>query len=212
MRHHHLPTLPSSQPVLGGRQTRTVPSHYPQRRTFGAGPAETSALLALLADILCGGRGPGLPELPRPTIPCHQTGPLPQTGKEILLTPEVPLVPLIGRRHRQDPQWGTLISRKRLLEEQRNDGLCRRILSHLADLNAQPSDESYPGTPSFTGVLPPVQLTISPPGTGLQQFVALVTRHREAVSARSPHGLSLIARTIPWPGNPAYLASYSLAL
>ncbi|KAL1468498.1 hypothetical protein MTO96_025337 [Rhipicephalus appendiculatus] len=48
--------------------------------------------------------------------------------------------------------------------------------------------------------------------TVYSEFVALITRHREPVSARSPHGLSLIPPTTPWPGHPTYPGSYSLAL
>ncbi|KAL1425063.1 hypothetical protein MTO96_019517 [Rhipicephalus appendiculatus] len=65
--------------------------------------------------------------------------------------------------------------------------------------------------PIFVRRIPPAP-DFSPPGTGLSQFVALVTRHRDAVSARSPYGLSSIPPTTPWPGHPAYLGSYSLAL
>ncbi|KAL1477034.1 hypothetical protein MTO96_036075 [Rhipicephalus appendiculatus] len=57
-----------------------------------------------------------------------------------------------------------------------------------------------PGVGYLTDVLPPVPLTISPPGTGLLTFVALVARQRGAVSARSPYGLSLIPpdRPVAW--------------
>ncbi|KAH7981611.1 hypothetical protein HPB52_000215 [Rhipicephalus sanguineus] len=58
-------------------------SVYSHERSWRA-QTESSALLALLAETLRAGRGPGLPELPRPMIPCHQSGPLPQTGNEIL--------------------------------------------------------------------------------------------------------------------------------
>ncbi|KAL1448246.1 hypothetical protein MTO96_028272 [Rhipicephalus appendiculatus] len=58
-----------------------------------------------------------------------------------------------------DPHWGTLISKQRLLEERRKDGLCRRITS---DHNMQASDASYPAT--FTDVLPPIPLKGSPLG------------------------------------------------
>ena len=51
-----------------------------------------------------------------------------------------------------------------------------------------------------------------PPGTGLPLFGGLVTRHREAVSARWPHGPSSTPPTVPWPGRRAYLGRYSPAL
>ncbi|KAL1414425.1 hypothetical protein MTO96_030275 [Rhipicephalus appendiculatus] len=50
-----------------------------------------------------------------------------------------------------------------------------------------------------------------PTGTGLSLFGALVTYHREAMSARWPLGHALILLTTPWPGDHAYLGNSSLA-
>ncbi|KAL1418495.1 hypothetical protein MTO96_025879 [Rhipicephalus appendiculatus] len=50
-----------------------------------------------------------------------------------------------------------------------------------------------------------------PTGTSLPLFGALVTYHREAVSARWPLGHALILLTAPWLGHHAYLGNSSLA-
>ncbi|XP_049268552.1 wiskott-Aldrich syndrome protein family member 2-like [Rhipicephalus sanguineus] len=86
-----------------------------------------------------------------------------------------------------DPQWDTLISRQRLLEAQRNDGLCQRILSHLADLNAQPSDALYPAPAAFTDVLPEVPFTFSPLG----QVSRCSWASLPAIERPCPHGRNM---------------------
>ncbi|KAL3219435.1 hypothetical protein MRX96_030449 [Rhipicephalus microplus] len=66
---------------------------------------------------------------------------------------------------------------------------------------------------TLTDILPPVLLAISPPGTGLPLFEALLAgHHHEAVTARWPHEPSYILRTAPWPGDYASYVNYNFTL